>query len=81
VASHRRLSQQHSCSLDHLVGAGDERRRKLEAKCLSCLKVHNKIELDRLQYWQITGFLALEDAASVNANLSIGVSNARPITD
>jgi hypothetical protein len=32
MAAATRLSQQHSCSLDHLVGDGEERSRNSEAK-------------------------------------------------
>src|SRR5262245_4664843 len=68
-------------SLDHLVGAGDERGRKLEAKRLGSFEVHDEIELRGLQYRQISRFLALEDACSVDANLPVCVSNIRPIAD
>jgi hypothetical protein len=77
--SFRRATERHdetrAASLDHLVGTGDERRRKLEAKCIGSLEIHDEIELRGLQYRQITRFLALEGTSSVNANLSIGVSN------
>ena len=52
-----------------------------KAKRLGSLKVDNKIELRGLQYRQISRFFALKDAASVDANLPVRVSNARPKAD
>jgi hypothetical protein len=44
--SFRRATERHdetrAASLDHLVGTGDERRRKLEAKCLAVLRFTTK---------------------------------------
>ena len=75
VPNRTHAPQQTEALFDHLVGAGDERRRKVEAKCLGRLQIDDEVELRGLQYRQITRFLALEGTSSVNANLSIGVSN------
>jgi len=37
MAAAIRLSQQHSCSFDHLVGAGEQRRQDFEARALAVL--------------------------------------------
>src|SRR5262249_25161880 len=42
-------------SFDHLVGAGEQRRRHFKTKCLRGNKIHNKLELRRLLDWYIAG--------------------------
>ena len=51
-------------SLDHLVGAGEQRRRHLEAERLRGIQIHNKIELGRLLDRQV-GRLLVSDEGSV----------------
>jgi hypothetical protein len=54
---------------DHLVGAGEQRWRHVEAERLGTLEVDNELEFSRLLNRQITRFLAFEDAADISADL------------
>src|SRR5258708_39448608 len=65
MAAPIRLSQQHSCSFDHLVGARKQRRRHLEAEGLGGLEIDHKLKLDRLLNWQIARLDALEDLPDI----------------
>src|SRR5262245_16024238 len=55
MAAAIRLSQQHSCSFDHLVGAQQDRGRQLDANRLGGLEVDQQLELRRLLDGQIGG--------------------------
>src|SRR5262252_9841917 len=47
--------------LDHLVGAGEERSRYVDAKCLRGLEIDNKVELARLIEGNVARLRTLED--------------------
>src|SRR5215468_11377632 len=80
MAATIRLSQQYSCSFDHLVGAGEQRWRHRQAENPRGLIVDDQLELGRLRDRQVAGFFAFQHAAGVDTSLPIGIEHARSVT-
>src|SRR5215471_10032883 len=76
MAAAIRLSQQHSCSLDHLVGAGEEGFGNREANRFRGFDVDDQLELRRLHYGKIAGLVALEDPSGIAPDLMIRLGQA-----
>src|SRR5262244_445623 len=66
-------------SLDHLIGAGKQRRRHFEAEHPCGLGIDDQLELGRLHDRQFRWLGTLEDAAAIDACLTISVGNARSV--
>ena len=60
-----------SASFDHLVSGCEQSWRHREAKCLSGLKVDDKLEVSRLLDRQISWFCSFENLPDVDASLTI----------
>src|SRR5215472_11736968 len=58
---------------DHLVGAGEQRRRNLKAERLGGCQIDDELELGRLHHRQIGWLGAFQNAAGIDANLAINV--------
>src|SRR5215472_4373139 len=81
MAATIRLSQQHSCSLDHLVGAGEQSGRHLEAKRPRSLEVDHQLILGRSLHRQVGRLLALENAVYVAGRSPVLVDRMSTIRD
>src|SRR5262249_31251605 len=79
MAAAIRLSQQHSCSFDYLVGAGEHRRGCIEAERFGGLEVDDQFVLCRRRHREVGGLLATKDAINVPGRALILVNNIRPM--
>src|SRR5437016_14133112 len=79
MAATIRLSQQHSCSFDYLVGAGEQGGRHLEAERLGGRDIDDKIKAGRLQDGKVGRLFALQNAAGINSNLTTRVGKTSSI--
>ena len=65
------MSEQHSCSFDHLVGAAGQRQRNGDAERPGGLQVDVHLDLGRQLNRQFGGFFALENPPSVDAGEAV----------
>src|SRR5215472_8788034 len=79
MAATVRLSQQHSCSFDHLVCAGEHRCRHFEAERPGGLEIEHSFVLGRRLNRQVGRLLALEDTIDVACRAAELVDEIRPV--
>src|SRR5215475_14368269 len=79
MAAAIRLNEQHSCSFDHLVGAGEQIWWHLDAECAGGRQIDDELELGRLYDRQVLRLRALKDATHIDADLTIRIPNVGSI--
>ena len=62
-------------SFDHLVGAGEQRRRHCRGRAPGGLVVDDQLELARLHHRQVGGLFTFENAAGIAAGLTPRIRN------
>src|SRR5215471_3807929 len=81
MAAAIRLSQQHSCSFDHLVGAHQYRRWNCDADRSGSLEIYNELEFGWLFDGQISRLGAAENFIHVGGRPPETSGNTRAIGD
>src|SRR5215471_19081330 len=79
MAAAIRLSQQHSCSFDHLVGTSEQGRRHFEAERPRSLEIGKQLNFCDLLDRQVGRLLALEDAASVRSRHPVRIQSTASV--
>src|SRR5262249_28541820 len=74
------LGQKRTSSFEHLVGGDYEALRDGDAERLGGLLVDEDLNLRRPLDRQITGFLASQDAAGIDAGKMIGIGDTGTVT-
>ena len=67
-------------SLDHLVGAGEQRRRNFDAECPGSVQIDEELDLGDLLNWQVGRLVALQNSAGINTSLPVRFRSASSIT-
>src|SRR5438445_12309071 len=81
MAAAIRLSQQHSCSFDHLVGEREQLVGKLETKRPGGLEVDHKLVLSWCLHRKVGWLLTLEDTVDIAGRAPILVGVIRSVGD
>ncbi len=66
-------NKRHHASFDHLIGATKQGQRHCDTEALCGLEIDDQLDCRGLLDWHAGWFLAVEDAAGVNAHLLIGI--------
>src|SRR5262245_38740281 len=74
-------SVQKALLFDHLVGAGEQRRRRLDAERLSGVEVDDQLDFRGLLDRQIAGLLAAQNAIDIGGGATNGVYRVGPVGD
>src|SRR5215475_2085259 len=76
MAATIRLSQQHSCSFDYLIGEREQLWWNFKAEPLRGPEIDDKVELCGLHHRQFAWLFALQDSTDIDTSLSIGIRDA-----
>src|SRR5262249_18134637 len=68
-------------SLDHLVGASEQRRRHLEAERPGRLQIDHQLEFSRLHDWQFSRPRPFENSAGVDTGEAPSIRDAGSVAD